>query len=415
MSLLNKQNHSYHPTRAPQRIPSSFRMPWILISLTTMLIVLFLFVQTTQAVPYFARKYGMSCVTCHVQVPKLNEYGEAFIARNYRLPNDEARPTTATVPFAVWISSRYEKQSSKNVDEAFLPKVELISGGPIKDTALSYFVEWRIVSAAPDALKDRGGRFEDIFLNLAMGSHTFTVGQYRALRQVDVSRRLSASEPALFSTKLAGDDTNNERLKSLRAFSPSGRSPSISYQLHSVSGDAPADGFFHAVTIPFGGEISLPLSREAKQNASFELEGKPKGVFLESFYRKDLNSVGVHAFIDDDRWLFQGIGIVKVADLYITGGIGTDGTDDENSKNHTRLSLEGEYITAISERVRSAVGFRVEQVTNAKREPAFTPYLLLTGPNTSYTFRLTARYRAQKGYNGEKDNNIFTVDVGTLF
>ena len=374
-----------------------------------MLIVLFLFVQTTQAVPYFARKYSMSCVTCHVQVPKLNEYGEAFIARNYRLPFDEARPISATVPFAAWISSRYEKQDSKNVEEAFLPKVELISGGPIKNTALSYFVEWRIVSrsvAAPDALKDRGGRFEDIFINLSKGSHTFTVGQYRALRQVDVSRRLSASEPALFSTKLAGDETNNTRLQSLRAFSPSGRSPSISYQLHTVSRDAPSDGFFHAVTIPFGGEISLPLSPEAKQNASFELEVKPKGVFLESFYRKGLNSVGVHAFIDDDRWLLQGIGIVKIADFYVTGGVGADEVKDVS---HTRLSLEGEYITAISDRIRSAVGFRVEQVTNAGRDPAFTPYLLLTGPNTSYTFRLTVRYRAQK------DNNIFTVDLGTLF
>ena len=393
-------------THTPQKVLPSFRTPLILTSLTTMLIVLILGVQTTQAVPYFARKYGITCMSCHVQVPKLNEYGEAFIARNYRLPNEDARSTSATVPFATWISSRYEKQSSKSVEEAFLPKVELISGGPIKNTALSYFVEWRIVSRSVEALKDRGGRFEDIFLNLGIGSHTFTVGQYRALRQVDVSRRLSASEPALFSTKLTGDDTNNERLKSLRAFSPSGRSPSISYQLHSVSGDAPADGFFHVVTIPFGGEISLPLSREAKQNASFELEGKPKGVFLESFYRKGLNSMGVHAFIDDDRWLLQGLGVVNIADVYITGGVGTH---EVNNTNHTRLSLEGEYITPISDRIQSAVGFRVEQVTNADREPAYSPYLLLTGPNTSYTFRLTARYRAQK------DNNLFTVDVGTLF
>ena len=409
MNLLNTQNYSYHLTNTLQRMLPSFRTPMIFISLTTIMIVLILSVQTIQAVPYFARKYGMSCITCHVQVPKLNEYGEAFIARNYRLPNEEARPTSATVPFAAWISGRYQKQNSKSVEEAFLPKVELISGGPIRDTALSYFVEWRIVSrsvAAPDALKDRGGRFEDIFLNLSMGSHTFTVGQYRALRQVDVSRRLSASEPALFSTKLAGDETNNERLQSLRAFSPSGRSPSISYHLHTVSGDAPADGFFHAVTIPFGGEISLPLSPGAKENASFELEGKPKGVFLESFYRKGLNSMGVHAFIDDDRWLFQGLGVVKISDVYITGGIGVD---EVKNTNHTRLSLEGEYITAVSEWIRSAVGFRVEQVTNAGRDPAYTPYLLLTGPNTSYTFRLTARYRAQK------DNNIFTVDLGTLF
>ena len=410
MKYFHKKNRSYHITRALQSILPGFKGPCILLLLTTMMIVLFIGISTCKAVPYFSRKYNLRCGSCHAQVPKLNAYGEAFFARNYQLPSDEARSTSSTVPFSAWITGRYEKQISKSVDEGFLNKVELISGGPIKDTPLSYFVEWRLVSesvAGPDALKDRAGRFEDIFVNLELAkSHTVTVGQYRALKQVDVSRRLSLSEPALLSTKLAGDETENQRIQSLRAFSPSGRSPSISYQVHSILGDAPSDGLFHAVTVPFAGEISIPLSPEAKRNASFELEGRPKGVFLESFYRKGLNSVGVHAFIDDDRWLLQGIGMVNVANVYITGGIGVD---EVNNTTETRSSFEGQYITAISEWFRSAVGFRVEQVTNSGRDPAFIPYLSLTGPNTSYTFLITAQYRVQK------DNNAFMIDVGTVF
>ena len=401
MKLFHANHHSYYPMRLFLSI--------LVISLTTMT-GLFLCVQTTQAVPYFARKYGLRCVSCHDQVPKLNEYGEAFFARNYRLPPDDIRNGASTVPFAAWITGRFEKHESKSLDPAFLNKVELISGGPIGNTALSYFAEWRLVSqstSGPDTLKDRGGRFEDIFVNLELGNrHMVSIGQYRALKQVDVSRRLSLSEPALLSTKLPGDESDNKRIQSLRAFSPSGRSPSISYQLQSILGDAPGDGLFHAITFPFAGEISIPLSPEARQNASFELEAKPKGVFLESFYRKGLNSVGAHTFIDDDRWLLQGIGMMKAGNVYISGAVGRDKV---NNTTRDRLSLEGEYITAMSKWIRSAVGFRIEQVTNAGRDPAFIPYLSITGPNTSYTFMVTAQYRSQK------DKSAFAIDVGTVF
>ncbi|MDX1813015.1 MAG: hypothetical protein R3240_13755, partial [Gammaproteobacteria bacterium] len=39
------------------------------------------------AIPVFARKYNMSCSACHAAFPKLNEFGESFMAANYRLPN----------------------------------------------------------------------------------------------------------------------------------------------------------------------------------------------------------------------------------------------------------------------------------------------------------------------------------------
>lgn len=37
--------------------------------------------------PAFARQYGMSCVVCHAAFPRLNSFGEQFMANNLRLPN----------------------------------------------------------------------------------------------------------------------------------------------------------------------------------------------------------------------------------------------------------------------------------------------------------------------------------------
>ncbi|HEC17847.1 MAG TPA: hypothetical protein ENI97_00725 [Gammaproteobacteria bacterium] len=42
---------------------------------------------TAQANPAFARQYGMSCTVCHAAFPRLNRFGEQFLADNIRLPN----------------------------------------------------------------------------------------------------------------------------------------------------------------------------------------------------------------------------------------------------------------------------------------------------------------------------------------
>ena len=39
-----------------------------------------------RAIPAFARKYGTSCLTCHVIFPKLTPFGEAFRRNGYRFP-----------------------------------------------------------------------------------------------------------------------------------------------------------------------------------------------------------------------------------------------------------------------------------------------------------------------------------------
>lgn len=38
--------------------------------------------QSAQANPAFARQYGVSCMTCHAAFPRLNSFGEQFLADN---------------------------------------------------------------------------------------------------------------------------------------------------------------------------------------------------------------------------------------------------------------------------------------------------------------------------------------------
>lgn len=42
-----------------------------------------------QAIPAFARKYAVTCTTCHTAPPRLNTFGERFLENGYQLPGTE--------------------------------------------------------------------------------------------------------------------------------------------------------------------------------------------------------------------------------------------------------------------------------------------------------------------------------------
>src|SRR5260370_19766301 len=44
---------------------------------------------SVSAIPAFSRKYGTSCTTCHVDFPKLNDFGKAFKDAGFKFPKDD--------------------------------------------------------------------------------------------------------------------------------------------------------------------------------------------------------------------------------------------------------------------------------------------------------------------------------------
>jgi hypothetical protein len=356
-------------------------------------------------IPYFARKYGVACTQCHVAPPKLNAFGEEFVARGYEMPGLTARRTW---PFAVWVSGRSEslpvpEDVADNL-RAYLNRVEVISGGKVVAPWLSYFLEWRPVSQearSNGTLRDRSGRFEDLYLTAARTRVELSLGQFRQVAQVDVSRRLGLSEPLVLSASLAGNGGGSARERSLRAFSPAGRSPAAR-----VAWNQPLGGGWRWTTsasLPVSGELSIPLNDEARVEASNELELRPKGVVVESFVRRGLTSFGGHVFYDESsRYLAHAITTGNSAALYWTAMAGTAKSGDLVTG---RWSLEAEYLP------HSYVGLggRVEDRAGDGAEVAVLPYVNAHFPGTRYTVRLTIERRLQR------HRNATLIELGTVF
>ncbi|HUF26973.1 MAG TPA: hypothetical protein VMM18_08355 [Gemmatimonadaceae bacterium] len=357
------------------------------------------------AIPHFARKYGVACSRCHVSPPKLNEFGEAFVARGYEMPGLTARPTW---PFALWVSGRSESlplpEGAADDVRAYLNRVEFISGGKVVAPWLSYFIEWRPVSQearSDGTLRDRSGRFEDLFITASGERVELTLGQFRQIAQVDVSRRLGLSEPLVLSSSLAGSGGGSARERSLRGFSPGGRAPAVR-----AAWNQPLAGAWRwstSVGLPVSGELSIPLTREARVEASNEIEWRPKGIVVESFARRGLASFGGHVFVDDSRrYLVQGIVTGSRSSVHWAAIAGVARTGELVAG---RWSLETEYLPSPF----LGVGGRVEDRAADGANVAVLPYLNAQFPGTRYTIRLTIERRFQRG------RNATLVELGTVF
>lgn len=266
---------------------------------------------------------------------------------------------------------------------------------------MSYFVEWRALSQeflSDMAVRDRSGRFEDLFVAFDVGANAhIQLGQFRALSQIDVSRRLNLSEPLAFSTSLAGEPDPDPRIQSLRGFSPSGRAPS-------VRGSMEFGDWTGVVTVPFPGEFSLPLSREARTTASFEFEGEPKGVFVEAYRRQGTASVGVNAFVgNNDRKMFGVAGQHQVGDVWLEGGVARAEVGDVRD---WRYSLGADWIPMHE----LAAGMRVDFRDAPGQDPVFVPFLSLFRQIDKQAVKLTFEGRIQSDR-----TTRWTAELGWMF
>jgi hypothetical protein len=350
------------------------------------------------ATPEFARAYKMPCGQCHVHVPKLNAFGERFIANGYRIPGVEK---AKTLPMAVWASLQNSNLATEPDRHKTIPnRIELIASGAVSDS-MSYFVEWRVLSREvlnDGTIRDRSGRFEDLFV-LAKLTPDFKlqVGQFRPLEIIDVSRRIQLSEPTVFSSSLPGKAGSNSRITGTRSFSPAGRSPAIKV----VGNSGKWSG---AITLPFPGEISLPLTEEAKSTASFEFESKPKGVFLEVNKRHSKTVYGLFGFVGDNRRRIIGVAFEhREGDVWFEGGI-AEGTAAGTSDWRYSLGFTWIPVEAV------AAGVRIDHRQIASETPIVSPYISLLKPCTDKAAKLIIEGRFQ-----QRRTPRLAIELGWMF
>ncbi|MFZ0737494.1 MAG: hypothetical protein WBL70_03810 [Candidatus Acidiferrales bacterium] len=83
-------------------------------------------IHKVNAVPAFARKYGLPCSACHTAWPKLNDFGTAFRDRGYQIGNDRDSPiwqNPSYFPMTARITPQWHLEHTTN------QQVDSIPGG----------------------------------------------------------------------------------------------------------------------------------------------------------------------------------------------------------------------------------------------------------------------------------------------
>ena len=153
----------------------SRRRPWIPAAIPVLagLFFILLYPEPSEAIPAFARKYGVKCYSCHTIPPALNKTGYMFKRLGYRMPPDEMDGTKPApkiseldkgITWNLGNTAALFTQGSFSVDKpggeeaspttsSFnLDKALLFIGGAVPQTNFSYFVEYKLFEDGETAL-----------------------------------------------------------------------------------------------------------------------------------------------------------------------------------------------------------------------------------------------------------------------
>ena len=161
-----------------------------------------LFAQQAAAIPAFARKYDMSCNTCHAAVPKLKPYGEEFAGNGFRLEGKEPprflRETgddwlqlMRELPLAIRLEGHaaWEPQKTGKTDFQAPWILKLLSGGVVTERVSYYFYFFFSEKGEQAGIEDaflQYNNFFDIDLDLTVGQ--FQVSDPLFKRELRLSR-----------------------------------------------------------------------------------------------------------------------------------------------------------------------------------------------------------------------------------
>ena len=153
--------------------------------------------QHVQAVPAFARKFGVKCYTCHTIPPALNKNGYMFKRLGYRMPPDEmdgSKPAPKIgdldkdIKFSITNSLAIISQGSftvdKNVSDTSTSsssfnkdEVALFAAGTVPETNFSYFVHYELYTGGSNFLEQAIGEYTG---GRANSSYFIKAGQMHA-------------------------------------------------------------------------------------------------------------------------------------------------------------------------------------------------------------------------------------------
>lgn len=139
------------------------------------------------AIPAFARKYNMTCKTCHSPFPKLKPYGDEFAGNGFQLKDQDAPryyvetgdPELSLIrdlPLALRLEGyvTYNQSNTEKSDFTTPILFKLLTGGAItKD--VSYYVYYILENGESGKIEDAWLMFNDVFKS----ELDLTIGQFQ--------------------------------------------------------------------------------------------------------------------------------------------------------------------------------------------------------------------------------------------
>ncbi len=176
---------------------------------------------TLEAMPAFARKYQMSCKTCHNPFPRLKPYGEDFAGDGFVLKDKEAPRYTADtgdsllslirdLPVALRIEAFASFNSGKgeSLDLSTPYLIKLLSGGELFRNVSYYFYFFFSERGKIAGLEDAFIMFNDLVgdLDVAVGQFAVSDPLFKGeLRLTYENYRIYRSKPGLSGIDLTYD------------------------------------------------------------------------------------------------------------------------------------------------------------------------------------------------------------------
>lgn len=180
-------------------------------------LILLLTSYTIYAIPAFARKYSMTCKTCHSPFPTLKPYGDEFAGNGFVLKDqdapryfvetgDEKLSLIRDLPLAIRVEGHvtFNDDKSKKSDFKSPNIFKLMSGGTIfKD--VSYYVYYILEEGET-------GKLEDAFLmfnNLFGTELDFSLGQFQVSDPLFKRElRLTVSDYDIYKVRVGNSSVN---------------------------------------------------------------------------------------------------------------------------------------------------------------------------------------------------------------
>ncbi len=172
------------------------------------------------AIPAFARKYRMSCTTCHAPVPRLKAFGEDFAGNAFMLEEDqepkrffydtgdEMLTLMRELPIAVRFDAfvQYDYQDEEDVFDLKVPYgIKLLSGGNVSKHIGYYFYFYMSEQGEVAGIEDAYIHFNDLLgqdLDIMVGQ--FQVSDPLFKREL----RLTFEDYEIYKVKVGRTPTN---------------------------------------------------------------------------------------------------------------------------------------------------------------------------------------------------------------